>query len=107
MAWYVYIAHFLAGVFLANGVPHFVNGVSGHSFQTPFASPPGYGKSSPWVNTVWGLANLAGGFLLLSGVGHFEFQPSLDSFCVGLGALLISLILAWHFGRLNDGKSVG
>jgi hypothetical protein len=102
----IYIAHFFAGVFLANGVPHFVNGVSGRSFQTPFASPPGYGKSSPLVNAVWGFANFVIGSLLLTGVGYFEFRPSLDSFCVGCGALLISLILAWHFGRLNDGKPV-
>lgn len=34
MAWYVYLAHFGAGVFLANGVPHFVNGISGRRFQS-------------------------------------------------------------------------
>jgi hypothetical protein len=102
MTWYVYIAHFFAGVFLANGVPHFVNGVSGRSFQSPFASPPGYGKSSPLVNTIWGLANFFISYLLLFGIGPFEFRLSFDSLCLGLGAIAISLVLAWHFGKLNQ-----
>ena len=32
MKWYHYIASFFAGVFLANVVPHFINGVSGTHF---------------------------------------------------------------------------
>jgi hypothetical protein len=28
MAWYTYLAYFFAGVFLANGIPHFVHGIS-------------------------------------------------------------------------------
>jgi len=47
MRWYFYVSYFFGGVFLVNAVPHFVNGVSGRSFPTPFASPPGKGKSSP------------------------------------------------------------
>jgi extradiol dioxygenase family protein len=31
-------------------------------FQSPFASPPGVGESSPIVNVVWGFLNLAIGF---------------------------------------------
>src|SRR5208337_2245093 len=59
LPWYVYLLQFVAGLFLANGVPHFVQGISGHSFQTPFASPPGVGESSPVVNVLWGFPNLA------------------------------------------------
>jgi len=47
MKWYNYVACFFAGVFLANVVPHFIHGVSGDSFPTPFANPPGKGLSSP------------------------------------------------------------
>jgi hypothetical protein len=39
--WYDYIASFFAGMFLANAVPHFVHGISGDRFPTPFAHPPG------------------------------------------------------------------
>ena len=29
MRWYYYVAYFFGGAFLANFIPHFVNGVSG------------------------------------------------------------------------------
>src|ERR671936_355894 len=61
MEWYVYVARFFAGAFLANAVPHFVAGVQGRRFPSPFASPPGRGESSPVVNVVWGAANAAAG----------------------------------------------
>ena len=28
--WYIFLLQFVAGLFLANGVPHFVQGISGH-----------------------------------------------------------------------------
>jgi hypothetical protein len=62
--WYEYIACFFAGVFLANAVPHFVHGISGDRFPTPFAHPPGKGLSSPTVNVLWALLNMLVGYLL-------------------------------------------
>ena len=59
MPWYNYIASFFAGAFLANFVPHFVQGICGNRFPTPFAKPPGKGLSSAPVNMVWSLVNLA------------------------------------------------
>jgi hypothetical protein len=64
MKWYHYVACFFAGMFLANTIPHFIHGVSGDSFPSPFANPPGKGLSSPLVNVLWGLANLVVGFVL-------------------------------------------
>jgi len=43
MKWYVYVAYFFGGAFLVNAIPHFVSGVTGHPFPSPFASPPGQG----------------------------------------------------------------
>ena len=43
MPWYFYLFEFVSGLFLANGVPHFVQGNSGHRFQSPFGYPPGVG----------------------------------------------------------------
>jgi len=63
MKWYHYIAYFFGGAFLVNSVPHFTNGVSGRSFPSPFASPPGQGLSPAWVNVLWGLFNLMVGYL--------------------------------------------
>jgi hypothetical protein len=30
--WYIFLLQFVAGLFLANGVPHFVQGISGDWF---------------------------------------------------------------------------
>ena len=65
MKWYHYIACFFAGLFLTNVVPHFVHGISGDSFPTPFANPPGKGLSSPLINILWALFNLVIGYILL------------------------------------------
>jgi hypothetical protein len=50
--WYHYVAYFFGGAFLANTLPHLGNGISGHAFQSPFASPPGVGLSSAMVNVL-------------------------------------------------------
>ena len=34
MKWYHYLAYFFGGAFLANAIPHFVMGVTGHPFQS-------------------------------------------------------------------------
>ena len=64
MFWYGYIACFFAGMFIANSVPHYVQGVCGDPFPTPFAKPPGKGLSSPTVNVLWALLNLLVGCIL-------------------------------------------
>ena len=61
-------ACFFAGLLLANTVPHFVHGLSGDRFPSPFANPPGKGLSSPLVNVLWSLFNLGlGGALFRTG----------------------------------------
>src|SRR5260370_17445584 len=77
MRWYHYVSYFFGGAFLANAVPHFVNGVSGRPFQSPFASPPGEGLSSSTVNAPWGSFNLPIGYVLVCRVASFELrQPT-------------------------------
>jgi hypothetical protein len=99
MVWYGYIAFFFAGAFIANGVPHFVQGVSGKKFPTPFASPPGRGESSPMVNVVWGLVNFLIGYALLFGVEGFVLGLNRTGVTPALGALCTSIGLALYFGR--------
>ena len=88
MNWYDFIACFFAGAFLANVVPHFVHGISGDRFPTPFAKPPGKGLSSPTVNVVWALFNLVIGFLLFR-VGKVQHggDLALAIFFVGIAVL--------------------
>ncbi len=102
MPWYVYLLQFVAGLLLANGVPHFVQGVSGHRFQSPFASPPGVGESSPVVNVLWGYGNLAVGFAILGFFAPGGSEAALEWAAVGLGALAASVMLAKHFGRVRS-----
>jgi hypothetical protein len=64
MEWYHSLSGFFAGAFLANFVPHFVKGVSGDLFPTPFAKPRGRGPSSAIVNVLWGLLNLVIAYVL-------------------------------------------
>jgi len=103
MPWYDYLAHFFAGAFLANGVPHFVQGICGNKFQTPFASPRGVGESSAFVNVVWGWFNfLVGGALLRIFLPSHLPPPPGDPICVALGALVMGAWLANHFGKVRN-----
>ena len=98
MMWYQYIASFFAGTFLANSIPHFVQGVSGNKFPTPFAKPPGRGLSSSTVNVIWALFNMLAGFVLLkiSEVNSGNL-PSLGIFFIG--AVAISIISSTNFQK--------
>ena len=96
LRWYHYISAFFAGFFLANAVPHFVNGISGDPFPTPFADPPGEGLSSPLTNVLWALGNLFIGYLLFR-------AAKITSKTIGalvvffIGAAVISIILSMVF----------
>lgn len=100
MPWYTYIAAFFAGAFLTNVAPHFIKGVTGEPFPSPFANPPGKGLSSPVVNVLWALANLVIGFFLAR-AAHLTTAslPILTTFFAGIAAL--SLQLAFHFGGIT------
>jgi hypothetical protein len=101
MRWFFYLAYFFGGAFLVNAVPHFVSGVSGRSFPSPFASPPGKGLSSPLVNVLWGTVNAVIGYLLLSDVGQFHIRSGFDVLAAGAGGLLMGTMLARTFGRVR------
>ncbi len=102
MVWYIHLAHFFGAVLLVNSLPHFIQGVSGNRFQSPFAKPPGVGESSPLVNVLWGFFNFVLGYSLLLGVGSFQAGVNLDTLITGVGALVNSLFLARHFGRVRN-----
>lgn len=103
MRWYHYLAYFFGGAFLANGVPHFVSGVTGHPFQSPFATPPGEGLSSALVNVLWASFNFAIAYSLLVGVGNFEIKKTTHVLAAGAGFLLMSIVAALSFGRFYSG----
>lgn len=102
MRWYTYAAYFFGGGFLVNAVPHFVSGVSGHPFPSPFASPPGQGLSSPTINVLWGTLNFLVAYLLIGRVGKFELRQPRHALLAGIGGLIIALMLARTFGRVFE-----
>jgi hypothetical protein len=106
MSWLPYLSYFFAGAFLANATPHFVSGMMGRPFQSPFAKPPGQGLSSSTVNVLWGFFNIAVGYVLICRVGDFELRDTGDMVALGLGALLIALLCARQFGRFHGGNAL-
>ena len=98
--WYVYLAHFLGGAFLANSLPHLILGITGRSAPSPFASPPFRGLSSPVVNVLWALINLAVSYLLLLRFGSVDLQSWADAGLAFLGFAAMALQCSRGFSRL-------
>ena len=96
MKWYHYIAAFFAGAFLANFVPHFVHGISGDPFPSPFSDPPGKGLSSPLVNVLWACFNLLTGFVLLR-TSRANLQNKWSLLTIFLGIVIMSVQLSIAF----------
>ncbi len=101
MNWLWLVSYFFGGALAANAVPHFVSGAMGRAFQSPFAHPPGKGLSSSTVNVVWGFFNAVVGYLLVARVGAFNPRATAHILAFGLGALLISVFSARHFGQFH------
>jgi hypothetical protein len=89
MTWSHALASFFAGILLANAVPHFVHGISGDRFPTPFAHPPGKGLSSPTVNVLWALLNMAVGAVLFRAGRIAGLDAALWIFFAGVAAIAI------------------
>ncbi len=99
MSWN-YLA-FFAGVFLVNGLPHFLHGISGERFPTPFPKPEGKSTSAPLVNVLWGTLNFAVGIAFVR-VSRVTFGFNSDSLMFALGGFIVAVILAIRFGSKNS-----
>lgn len=62
--WWFYLVAIPTALLLSNGTPHFVQGMSGNRFPSPFSGGPGTGDE-PWRNVLWGAGNLVVGGVLL------------------------------------------
>ena len=84
------VAMFFAGAFLANGVPHFVKGVTGQRHMSPFGR-----QSSAVVNVLWGSLNfVVGTALLWVGLNQDDPTDVVKAVVAGVAALLLSVSLA-------------
>ncbi len=95
MSWGHYVGAFFSGVLLVNAVPHFVKGVCGDKFPTPFAKPPGKGLSSAVVNVAWGLFNVLIGLVLWNVSQPMSAYGLTSAFAVGV--FMISFQSGNHF----------
>ena len=105
MPWLHDLAYLFGGAFLTNAIPHFVRGVIGQPFQSPFAKPPGEGLSSSTTNVLWGFANLVIAYLLLVRVGNFDARAWDNVIALGVGVLVMGVMSARLFGRFHGGNS--
>lgn len=105
MNWLHDISYLFGGAFLCNAIPHFVSGVMGRPFQSPFAKPSGQGLSSSTVNVLWGFANLVIAYFLIARVGNFDLRATDQAAAAGAGLLLIGLMSARLFGRFHGGNT--
>jgi hypothetical protein len=105
MNWPWLVSYFFSGIFAANAVPHLVSGTMGRPFQTPFAKPSGSGLSSSTINVIWGFFNAGIAYLLLAHIGTFDLLRTPHILAFALGALLISLFAARHFGHFHGGNA--
>jgi len=95
----------LGAMFATNAIPHFVAGVSGRAFQSPFAKPPGKGLSSARINVLWGMVNaVAAWACLVSGRG-IDLSRLADALAFLGGMLVMGLFAAHHFGPLHGGAA--
>jgi hypothetical protein len=94
------IAAFFAGAFLCNCIPHLCAGLRGEPFPTPFAKPPGVGKSSARTNFLWGTGNLVVGCLLFARSDVF-FGLDLPTLVFFVGFLAGGYWVSAHFEKVR------
>ena len=94
MQWINGASYLVGGALIANAVPHFVSGVMGRPFQSPFAKPPGQGLSSSTVNVLWGFFNLVVGYVFVECIGTFDLRRTEHVVALGLGILIMAVVMA-------------
>jgi hypothetical protein len=92
------ILYFLAGLFVANGVPHFIKGITGEQHRTPFGNP-----SSAVTNVIWGSVNFLIGWAIWHYAGtHRSWDHTFRyEVAFGLGAFLLAILTANSWGRTS------
>jgi len=96
MEWHWFLLDFLAGLFFANSVPHYVNGISGNRFPTVFSKPRGIGLSGPVTNVLWAMVNMNIGYSLAKH-GHLTSGHSALVWCMFGGVALAGVLLGKRF----------
>lgn len=95
-----YVIHFLSGLFLANGIPHFIHGISGEDFHSPSLHRLLSKKiPSPLFNAIWGLLSFALSIYLLSLTSKLIIGWNIDFVVYILGFCFASIGLSIYFKK--------
>ena len=92
------IRYFFAGMFLFNGIPHLVKGITGEKHMTPFKK-----VSSPLLNIVWAFVNFVLGMVILGfdSAGIPNWPTGLNFWAFLAGGFALALTAAMLFGNPN------
>lgn len=93
---------FFSGLFFANGIPHFFNGISGKNFHNPFLHRFVPQVPSPLFNVIWGLLNFCLSIFILSLTNIVTIDLNRDNFSFGLGFAFAAIGLSIFFGSKKD-----
>lgn len=96
----VLIIGLVAGGLFANGIPHFVKGITGERHATPFGKP-----SSATENVVWGWLNIAAAVVVWH-FGPMHLHPRATFVGVAVGSLLIGVMRADTWTKHPDHNKV-
>ena len=94
---------FFAGSFLANSIPHYVNGISGKDFVKPFLYRFVQWMPNSLFNVIWGMIWMILSIILFK--IYFKLNPNIK-FSIGLnlhfiifacGFIIVSIVLSIFF----------
>jgi hypothetical protein len=93
-----YVLYFLAGAIVAGGTPHFLKGLMGEEFPSPFGRP-----SSATINFLWGTLSLFVAWCLWHYAGlHRDLAHTVRyEFAFGLGLVVIGTIVSNVWPKLK------
>lgn len=98
IAWWAWPTGVVAAIALVNAVPHTLAGPLILNLPTPFSGGPGT-LSSPMVNLLWGLSNIAIGGGLMTRIRPWLPRPALHWTMIA-AAVIFVVFLTWAIGSL-------
>lgn len=93
------VALFLAGLFCANGIPHFIHGISGKDFHNPSLHRFVPTVPSPLFNVIWGLLNFCLVIFLLNVASVSNKTRNAEFVPFAMGFAFASVGLSIFFNR--------
>lgn len=87
-----FILFFMVGAIAANGIPHYVKGITGKPHKTPFKKP----TSAPG-NVLWGTFNFLLAFFIYNYASTLSMLNITEGIAIIMGMLFTGFLLARHW----------